>query len=80
MATTLQSYNMKNIIVSLGTYGVPWGNISIRKEAEKWLNQLEAVAGLKAKAVAVPVGPTKREMGTRLVHEIMPLQKAKASN
>ena len=55
-----------------------WGDEYIRKEVKKWLDQLEAVAGLKAKAVGILVGPTKKEMGTRLVHEIMPLQKAKS--
>ncbi len=57
-----------------------WGDGYIRKEVKQCLNQLEAVVGLKAKTVEILVGPTKKEIGTRLVHEIMPLQKAKASN
>jgi hypothetical protein len=65
-----------------------WGDRYKRKEVKKWLNQLEAAAVLKAvtvvlvkaETVGILVGPTKRGMGTRLVHEIMPLQKAKTSN
>lgn len=60
----------------------------MRKEIEKWLNQLEAAVAVKAvtvvlvkaEIVEILVGLTKREMGTRLVHEIMPLQKPRANN